>query len=141
MTKLQSHDDPRAVLARLHSAMNRHDLDAFVACFDEEYDSEQPVHPDRHFRGRRQVERNWAAMFAGLPDFRAEVLGSVVAGDVIWTEWRWTGTRADGSMLDARGVTIFTIRHGRLASARLYMEDVEQGKGIDAAVASLAKGD
>jgi len=53
------------VLAGLTAAMNRRDLAAFVGYFDEDYQSEQPSHPDRRFRGRAQVERNWAAMLAG----------------------------------------------------------------------------
>jgi ketosteroid isomerase-like protein len=133
-------DTPAEVLARLGAAMNRRDLGAFVGCFDPDYESEQPAHPDRRFRGRGQVERNWAAMFAGLPDFRAELVRSAVAGDSVWVEWRWTGTRADGTRLDACGACIFGVRAGRLAWGRLYMEDVEAGRGIEAAVASLAGG-
>jgi ketosteroid isomerase-like protein len=131
---------PAEVIARLNAAMNRHDLAAFVGCFDPDYESEQPAHPDRHFRGRAQVERNWAAMFAGLPDFRAEVVRSAVAGDTAWVEWRWTGRRVDHTRLDARGACIFGVRGGRLTWGRLYMEDVERGTGIEAAVASLASG-
>jgi ketosteroid isomerase-like protein len=133
-------DSPSAVLARLNAAMNRRDLAAFVDCFDAEYESEQPVHPDRRFRGRAQVERNWAVMFGGLPDFRAEVVRSAVAGDTVWVEWRWTGTRTDGTQLHACGACIFGVRAGRLAWGRLYMEDVDVGHGIEAAVESLAKG-
>jgi ketosteroid isomerase-like protein len=131
---------PADVLARLTAAMNRQDLAAFVACFDPEYESEQPAHPDRLFRGRAQVERNWAAMFAGVPEFRAEVVRSAVAADTVWVEWRWTGSRGDGTRLDARGACIFGVRAGRLRWGRLYMEDVESGAGIEAAVASLAGG-
>jgi len=140
MAEARSSETPAQVLARLHAAMNSHDLAAFVGCFDVEYDSEQPAHPDRRFRGREQVERNWSAMFAGLPDFRAELLRSAVAGDTVWAEWRWRGSRADGSALDARGVTIQGVRAGRIAWGRLYIEDVEAGQGIDAAVRSLAAG-
>ena len=50
------------------------DLDAFLACFQDDYESEQPAHPDRAFRGREQVRRNWSAVFDGVPDFRAELL-------------------------------------------------------------------
>jgi hypothetical protein len=57
------------VLERLRDAQNAHDLDAFVACFDPRYRSEQPVHPDRAFVGSDQVRANWAAVFAGVPDF------------------------------------------------------------------------
>ena len=91
------------VIRRLTEAMNRRDLAAFVDCFDPEYESEQQAHLGRRFRGRAQVERNWAAMFAGLPDFRAEVVRSAVAGDTVWVEWHWSGSRSDGTRLDARG--------------------------------------
>ena len=135
---ITSNDSALALVARLDAAMNRHDLAAFVACFDPDYESEQPAHPDRRFRGVAQVERNWAAMFAGVPEFRAEVVRSAVAADTVWVEWRWTGTRADGTRLDACGACIFGVRGGRLAWGRLYMEDVDLGRGIEAAVASLA---
>jgi ketosteroid isomerase-like protein len=135
-----SDSSPLDVLARLNAAMNRHDLDAFVGCFEADYESEQPAHPDRRFRGAAQVERNWAAMFAGVPDFRAEAVRSAAAGEEAWVEWRWTGTRADGSRLHAGGVCVFGVRRGRVAWGRLYMEDVEAGAGIEAAVAALAQG-
>ena len=131
-------DTPLDVIARVNDAMNRHDLGAFVACFDPDYESHQPAHPDRHFSGRAQVERNWSTMFAGVPDFHAELLRSAVDGDCVWVEWRWTGARANGTRLDARGACIFGIHGGRIKWGRLYMEDAETGAGIQAAVASLA---
>jgi ketosteroid isomerase-like protein len=134
-------DSSLALVARLNAAMNRHDLAAFVACFDPDYESEQPAHPDRRFRGVAQVERNWAAMFAGLPDFRATLVHSAVADGNVWVEWRWYGTRADGSRLEMCGVCIFAVRDDRITSGRLYMEDVDVGRGIEAAVASLALGE
>ena len=131
-------ESPLDVLRRLVAAMNRHDLAAFVACFDPNYDSEQPAHPDRKFRGRSQVERNWAAMFAGVPDFHAEVVDSAEANDRVWVDWRWSGSRTGESPLDARGVCVFGVSGGRITWGRLYMEDTEQGQGIDAAVRRLA---
>ena len=73
----------REALERLHAAMNTHDLEAFLACFDPQYRSEQPAHPVRGFGGREQVEKNWSAMFEGLPDFHADLLASpdFVSGD------------------------------------------------------------
>jgi hypothetical protein len=65
----------------LNSAMNARDIEAFVDCFDEDYESEQPVHPDRAFRGRGQVRANWSAIFDGVPDFRAELVASAVSGE------------------------------------------------------------
>jgi ketosteroid isomerase-like protein len=59
------------VVERLNAAMNAHDLEAFLACFRDDYESEQPAHPDRAFQGREQVRSNWSAIFAGVPDFRS----------------------------------------------------------------------
>jgi hypothetical protein len=125
------------VAERMAAALNAHDIDAFVDCFATDYDSAQPAHPDRAFRGREQVRANWSAVFAGVPDFRAELVHADTVGDVEWTEWHWQGTG-----LDMAGVTVFGIRDGRVAWARLYMEPVEQaGAGIEAAVRDMAGDD
>ena len=81
------------VLARLHEAMNRHDLEAFVACFDAAYRSEQPAHPDRAFGGVEQVRKNWSTLFSGIADFHGDLLRSCSDGKVIWAEWEWRGPR------------------------------------------------
>jgi ketosteroid isomerase-like protein len=131
--------NPKEVLERLQHAMNQHDLEAFLACFASDYRSEQPAHLNRGFGGREQVEKNWSALFGGIPDFRAESLSTAVEGETVWTEWHWTGTRADRSPLDIRGVTLFGIRDGRIAWGRLYMEEVEAaGENIDETVRRLA---
>jgi len=127
------------VVERLNAAMNARDIDAFVACFDNEYESEQPAHPDRAFRGREQVRQNWSAIFEGVADFRSELVQRAASGEMEWSEWRWRGTQPDGTPLDMAGVIVCGVRHGRVAWARLYVEPVEEGgAGIDAAVRDIA---
>jgi ketosteroid isomerase-like protein len=127
------------VAERLRDAMNARDIEAFVECFEEEYESEQPVHPDRAFRGRDQVRSNWSAIFDGVPDFTAELIATSTDGDTEWSEWRWRGTQSDGTPLDMAGVIVGGVRDGRLSWARLYVEPVEQGgAGIDAAVRDMS---
>jgi hypothetical protein len=129
------------VLERLQAAQNHHDLDAFVACFDPGYHSEQPAHPDRVFDGSEQVRTNWAEVFAGVPDFQADLLRSALTAGTGWAEWHWHGTREDGTLLDIRGVTIFGIRDDRIVWGRLYLENVEtDGQGIGQAVRRMAEG-
>ncbi len=130
----------RGLLAeRLNSALNAHDIEALVACFDDDYNSEQPAHPDRAFGGREQVRQNWSAIFGGVPDFTSELLRVAVSGDTEWSEWHWRGTHADGSSLDIVGVIICGVRAGRMSWARLYIEPVEQaGAEIEAAVRRIA---
>jgi ketosteroid isomerase-like protein len=126
------------LVTRLHAAMNAHDLEAFVACFAEDYDSVQPAHPDRAFRGREQVRANWSAIFSGVPDFRAELVRLHAVGDTAWSEWRWEGTQTDGDRLDMAGVIILGVRDDHIAWARLYIEPIERaGAGIDAAVRDM----
>lgn len=129
-----------AMVGRLREAINRHDLDAFVACFAPDYQSEQPAHPNRTFTGSAQVRKNWAAFFAAVPDLRAEVVRATAEGETAWVEWHWRGRRRDESRLDMRGVTLFAVRDDRIVWGRLYMEETEAaGAGIDATIQRLAE--
>jgi ketosteroid isomerase-like protein len=130
------------VAARLHRALNAHDIDAFIACFHDDYDSRQPAHPDRAFRGSAQARSNWTAIFEGVPDFTAELVSSAVSGDTEYSEWHWRGTHSDGTLLDMVGVIICGVRDGLMSWARLYVEPVEEaGAGIQAAVKRIAGDD
>jgi ketosteroid isomerase-like protein len=116
-----------SALERLTEAQNSHDASRFAACFADDYRSEQPVHPGRAFSGRTQVFENWSGVFAGVPDFHAELVAACADGDVEWGEVDWRGHHVDGSSFAMRGVIIATVREGLVASARLYVEPVEDG--------------
>jgi ketosteroid isomerase-like protein len=129
-----------AIAHRLHDAVNSHDLDAMVRCFAPDFVNETPVHPARSFRGRDQVRKNWAQIFAGVPDLEADMVGCVSQGATVWTEWEMRGTRLDGGHHLMRGVSIFEVAHDSFASVRFYLEPVDQiGLGIDAAVQSALR--
>ena len=121
------------MMNRLLVALNAHDLDAFVGCFAPDYRSEQPAHPSRAFEGREKVRENWTSVFAGIPDFHAELVVSAAADDGVEIgEWRWQGTHTDGSPFAMRGVTVMGIEAEHIAWGRLYMEVVERdGADID----------
>jgi ketosteroid isomerase-like protein len=126
------------VLERLTEAQNSHDAARFASYFTEDYQSDQPAHPGRGFSGRAQVLENWSSVFAGVPDFRGELLAVCRDGNVEWGEVDWRGHHTDGSPFAMRGVIILTIRGDRIASGRLYVEPVEHSDAdIDAAVEQL----
>ena len=126
------------MLERLLQACNTRQAERVAALFADDYVSDQPAHPSRNFRGRRQVLANWASVFDGVPDFRAELLAAVVDGTTEWGEWNWAGHHPDGSSFAMRGVTIVLVRDDLIARARLYMEPVDSAMdGIDAAVREL----
>jgi ketosteroid isomerase-like protein len=124
-----------ALVERLRDAVNRHDLEALSGCFAPDFLNETPVHPARSFQGREQVRRNWAQIFAGVPDIEADVVRSSVDGGSAWTEWEMRGTRRDGTPHLMRGVSIFGVGDDEFTSVRFYLEPVEDGGvAVDAAV-------
>jgi ketosteroid isomerase-like protein len=135
----QVRDAMSDVLDQLFTALNAHDLEAAAALFHEDYRSEQPAHPGRAFVGRAQMHANWEAMFAGIPNFRSEVMRTVDDGNTTWVEWKWTGTRSDGQPFQVRGVALFEVEGGLITAGRLYLEDVERDWiDIEQAVQSLS---
>jgi ketosteroid isomerase-like protein len=116
---------PAALIGRLQAAVDAHDLEALGACFALDYVNETPVHPARAFRGRDQVLRNWAQIFAALPDVRARLIRSAIDADTAWSEWELSGTRADGTPQTMVGVTIFRVVEGEAVWARFYLEPVD----------------
>jgi ketosteroid isomerase-like protein len=131
--------DPRALIERLTAAQNAHDLDAMLACFHQDYRSEQPLFPARTFEGSDQVRANWSALLEAIPDFHAEILRSAVTDDTVFVEVHWTGTKADATPLEQRGVLIMGVRDDRVAWGRLYVDDVEhEGADIDSVVRRMA---
>jgi hypothetical protein len=59
---------PLTVAERMIEATNAHDLEAMLACFHQDYRSEQPVHPARTFQGIDQVRKNWLSLLEAVPD-------------------------------------------------------------------------
>jgi ketosteroid isomerase-like protein len=123
--------DPIALLDRLIRAVNSHDLDGLVACFAADYLNETPAHPLRGFQGSEQVRRNWAQIFGTVTDVQARVPRVAVDGDTVWTEWELTGTRPDGLRFDMRGVVIFRLAGTEIATARFYLEPVEDSGDVN----------
>ena len=124
------------VLERLHSAINQHDLEAMLECFDPDYRSQQPLHPNRGFGGKEQVRKNWSRMFDAFPDFRADLLGHAFSEGTVWSEWRWSDAG-----LDMAGVTLLGVEEDRIVWGRLYMDPVEEGgEDIDESVRSITEG-
>jgi ketosteroid isomerase-like protein len=127
-----------SMLERLRDAANSHDAERLAALFADDYESVQPLHPARSFRGSAQVLSNWTSVFEGVPDFTSEVLLSVVDGETEWGEWEWRGHYVDGSPFAMRGVMIVVTKDGLVARARLYLEPVDfEGGDIESAVQEM----
>src|SRR5215211_435305 len=136
---MPSTSSPLAVAERLTAAQNAHDLEGMVACFHDDYRSEQPMYPARAFQGVDQVRKNWSSLLESIRDFHAEIVRSAVDGDTVFIEIHWTGTKPDRTPFEERGVIVMGVRDERIAWGRLYAEEVEPaGADIDAVVRRLA---
>jgi hypothetical protein len=133
--------DSLEVMDRLVDAMNRHDIDEFVDCFHDDYESYQPLRPSEAFKGSDQVRKNWSRIFESIPDVRGEIVRSASSGDTAWIELTLIGTRPDGEALDMRGVIINGVVDDRIAWAHVYLEPVfEEAGDIDQGVGDMIEG-
>src|SRR3989442_8448401 len=116
-----------SVNARLQRAMNAHDLEALVGCFDAEYLSDQPAHPNRAFRSPEGVRKHWSWFFENVPDFQAELVRTEIRGDTEWAEWRRHGAQRGGRPLDGGGGVPTRGRTGRAVGGRPCMAPAASG--------------
>jgi ketosteroid isomerase-like protein len=110
------------VVDRLLAATDAHDLDALVDCFADDYTLTSPAHPARSFTGRDQVRRNWAAIFAGVPDVTTTVRARAAVA-------------TPGPAHEVVGVMVFGVRDDRIVTGRFFLEPVDHAPlDADAAV-------
>ncbi|MCW2502431.1 MAG: hypothetical protein JWO79_715 [Actinomycetia bacterium] len=125
MTGDRPQTGPYAVAERISRAISDHDLDALADCFTSDYVSEWPVHPARTFTGPEQVRENWGRMLAAVPDLTTRILGYVVSGGDVWTEWEFAGNRLDGQPHLMRGIIVLHTEDGRATRSRFFLEPVD----------------
>lgn len=110
---------------QLRDATNSRSVARVADCFAVDYLNQTPAHPGRGFTGKDQVRRNWAQIFAAVPDHTATLIASAQDGDTVWSEWEMRGTRADGAPHLMCGPIVFTVRDGLASAARFYLEPVD----------------
>lgn len=118
--------DPASLIDRLCLAMNKHDVESVVACFDQEYLSEHPVHAANSLRGHAAIRRKWSKAFREVPDLVVERVRLLTDADTAWVEWRWRGTQLDGTLVAWAGVAIFGVARGQFVWGRPYMDLVDE---------------
>ncbi len=106
-------------------AFNRADIEGILACVTDDFEWRQAVGPDapdgRIVSGREPVRAALAARDEHYRDMRFSEAEICMAGDerVLGT-FRATGNYASGAPLDVRGVDIYTLRDGLIASKDSY---------------------
>jgi len=133
-------NEPQVVIERWVAAMDAHDIEAAAACFAENYRDEKPTRPGQDFQGRDRVRKNFSALFAEIPDLKAQLLGAVTDAGTVWMEWRMSGTRTDGTRFAFAGVNLFGVDEGVITWGRIYSDLVQETGDIDAQIERMTKG-
>ena len=100
------------MMEQLTDAWNARDAEQVAGLFAPDYVSAQPAHPSRAFTGSAQVLDNWAAVFAGVPDFRATLVAHAVTGEDEWGEVAWSGNHVTSNLPSTRSTARLAERRG-----------------------------
>ncbi|HEX2437694.1 MAG TPA: nuclear transport factor 2 family protein [Methylomirabilota bacterium] len=104
---------------------NRHDVDRLMTFMADDCVFESAAGAEvcgaRH-AGREQVREAFSRIFAAYPDVAFRETRHVVAGDRGLSEWRFTGTRADGTRVEVNGCDVFTFRGGAIALKSSFLK-------------------
>lgn len=117
------------LMKRFGKAFNKADVDGILACVTDDFEwrlASGPDAPDgRIVRGREAVRDALAARDAALGTVRFSEAVVAMAGERVLGTFRVTGTYADGSPLDVRGVDIYSLRDGLIATKDSYWKRIE----------------
>lgn len=107
-------------------AWNRHDIEALMAAMADDCEFHAVAGPDllgKSFIGRDAVRAGFELAWQTFPD--AAWLDAVhfVSGERGVTESTFSGTKADGTRIEARMVDIFTFRDGKIAVKNAFRKD------------------
>ncbi len=104
---------------------NRHDVDLLMTFMAADCVFETTAGPDacgtRH-AGRERVRQAFARVFEVFPDARFGNLRHFVSGDRGVSEWRFTGTTAEGKRVEVDGCDLFTFAGDKIALKSSYFK-------------------
>jgi len=113
----------RKAIDTFNEAFNRHDSDALAQLLTEDtvFEDTSPAPDGRRVEGKTQVVEFWRGWFARNADARFEVEEVIVSGNRATVLWVYRKMR-NGQPWHLRGVDIFTVRDGKMASKLAYVK-------------------
>ena len=115
-----------ATLQRLFNAFNAHDGDGVMACFVPSAVFMTAAGPEacgRRLTGLEAIRAAFVAVWTDMPDVQWTVRRSRVLDGEGVTEWLFTGTRADGTRVEAEGLDLFGFDGTLVASKSAFRKD------------------
>ncbi len=107
-------------------AFNAHDLNAVMAHMTDDCVFEASAGPDANgekFSGQEQVRKAFEMVFKTYPDAHWGKPKHFISGNRGFSEWLFTGTKADGTKVEVTGCDLFTFRDGKIAIKNSYRKN------------------
>lgn len=107
-------------------AWNRHDVDALMSFMTDDCVFEASAGAQvcgARYVGRDAVRAAYAEVWSVFPDAHWADAHHLVQGDRGVSEWRFTGTKTDGSRVEVNGCDLFTFREGKIAVKNSYRKN------------------
>ncbi len=114
-----------AFLESFAEAFNRHDLDGIMAHMTEDcvfYRSSGPHAYGTKYEGQAAVRAGFEDVMRTVRGVRFDPIRHAVFGDRGISEWTMSGTLADGSRVELRGLDLFEFRDGKIAVKDSYLK-------------------
>ncbi|MBL4757469.1 MAG: nuclear transport factor 2 family protein [Rhizobiales bacterium] len=106
------------LLEKFAAGWNAHNVDALLECMTDDgifYGSAGAEPNGATFTSTDELRSSYSALWATFPDAAWNDVQHFISGERAVTEWRFTGTKADGSKVNVRGCDVFLIRDGKIA--------------------------
>ena len=116
-----------ALLEEFAAAWNRHDVNALMSAMTDDCVFKSTAGPTASgavYEGRDAVRAAFAGVWQAFPDAQWNGPTHFVASDRAVSEWVFTGTRLDGTRVEAEGCDIFTFRGDKIAVKNSYRKTV-----------------
>jgi ketosteroid isomerase-like protein len=113
-------------LAAFAAAWNRHDIDALMGFMSGDCEFHAVAGPEllgRSFVGRAAVREGFQLAWQTFPDAAWLDGQHFVCGDRGVSESTFSGTKPDGTRIEARMVDVFTFRDGKITVKNAFRKD------------------
>lgn len=114
------------MLQAFSAAWNRHDIDDIMTFMSDDCVFQTPSGAEtfgtRHV-GQQAVRQAFAAIFEAMPDANWSQGSYLVQANLGLSQWRFTGTGADGRRVDVDGVDVFTLKDGKIQVKNAFRKD------------------
>ncbi len=120
-----------AFLQSFADAFNDHDIPAIMRHMTEDCVFEASAGPDREgqrYTGQDAVKKAFEEVFATFPDAQWNNAKHFVSGNRGFSEWIFSGTKADGTRVEVTGCDLFTFKDGKIAIKNSYRKNRQPAK-------------